>query len=130
MPANKTPAKNTKAKKTTARKATAKTSTAKNAANKKAIVKKAAAKKATRKAPARASGRSATPVRRTSASAVPARPGDHIVIDSPQVGSPAREGEILKVIHGELSVSYWVMWGDGHETLLSPIGGTARIVRT
>jgi hypothetical protein len=111
VPANKTPAKNTKAKKAI-------------------VVKKAAAKKATRKTPAKASGRSATPVRRTSGSAMPARPGDLIVIDSPQVGSPAREGEIVKVIHGELSVSYWVMWGDGHQTLISPAGGTARIVRT
>lgn len=130
MPANKTPAKNTKAKKTPARKATAKTSRAKNATDKKAIIKKAAAKKATGRTPARASGRSATPARPTSASAMPARPGDLIIIDSAQVGSPAREGEILKAIHGELSVSYWVMWGDGHETLISPVAGTARIVRT
>ncbi len=130
MPANKTPAKNPNGKKAAASKATAKTSAAKNAANKKATVKKAAEKKVARKAPPRVSGRSAAPVRRPSAGAMPARPGDLIVIDSPQVGSPAREGEILKVIHGELSVKYWVKWGDGHQTLISPVGGTARIVRT
>lgn len=120
MPASKTPAKNTRARKTAARRATAKTSTA----------KKATVKKATSKATGRAPGRSATPVTRTSASAMPARPGDLVIIDSPQVGSPAREGEILKVIHGELSVSYWVRWEDGHETLISPAAGTAHIVRT
>ena len=125
MPATKTPAKNTKAKKTTARRPTAKKQEKATA-----IVKKTTAKRATSRTRAKTSGRSATPVRRTSASAMPARPGDLIVIDSPQVGSPAREGEITKVVHGELSVSYWVRWGDGHETLISPVGGTARIVRT
>lgn len=59
-----------------------------------------------------------------------ARPGDLIVIDSPQVGSPAREGEIVKVIEGEISVSYQVRWGDGHETLITPAPGAARFVRT
>jgi hypothetical protein len=59
-----------------------------------------------------------------------ARPGDHIVIDSPQVGSPPREGEVLTVIVGEASVRYRVKWNDGHETLISPGAGVARIVRT
>lgn len=125
MPANKTPAKSPNTKRATASKAKSKTAAAKNAANKKATVKKVA-----RKAPARKSGRSAAPASRAPTSTMPGRRGDLIVIDSPQVGSPAREGEILKVIHGELSVSYWVMWGDGHQTLISPGGGTARIVRT
>lgn len=49
---------------------------------------------------------------------------------SAQVGSPSREGEILKVIEGETSVSYQVRWGDGHETLITPAPGAARIVRT
>jgi len=34
-----------------------------------------------------------------------ARPVGLIVIDSPQVGSPPREGEVLEVIHGDVSVS-------------------------
>ena len=59
-----------------------------------------------------------------------ARRGDHIIIDSPQVGSQPREGEVLKVIVGEVSVSYRVKWSDGHETLISPLAGVARIVRT
>jgi hypothetical protein len=60
---------------------------------------------------------------------MPAQPGDVIVIDSPQVGSLPREGEVLEVIQGEVSVSYRVQWADGHETLIAPLSGTARIVR-
>jgi hypothetical protein len=108
VPASKTTAKKTKtkktstAKKTPAPKATAKTSSAKGGR--------------TTKATTRASEK--------------ARPGDLIIIDSPQVGSPTREGEILKVTEGAFSVSYHVRWGDGRETTISPGGGTARIVRT
>jgi hypothetical protein len=108
------PAKKAKAKKSTAKKSTAKKSTAKKTTNSAAI---------------KASG-SATPVRRSSAPTSPARRGDLIVIDSAHVGSPAREGEILKVVRGELSVSYQVRWGDGHETFITPVAGAARIVRT
>ena len=64
-----------------------------------------------------------------SAGSMQARRGDHIVIDSPQVGSQPREGEVLKVIVGEVSVSYRVKWSDGHETLISPVAGVAHIVR-
>jgi hypothetical protein len=92
------------AKKVTAKKVTAKKPTAK-----KAMAKKAAAKKATTNR---------------------ARRGDLIVIDSVHVGSPAREGEILRVVVGELSVSYQVKWGDGHESFITPVAGTAHIVRT
>ncbi len=60
---------------------------------------------------------------------IPAEPGDLIVIDSPKVGSLPREGEVLEVIQGEVSVSYRVQWADGHQTLIGPTGGTARIVR-
>jgi hypothetical protein len=92
------------AKKVTAKKVTAKKPTAK-----KAMAKKAAAKKATTNR---------------------ARRGDLIVIDSVHVGSPAREGEILRVVVGELSVSYQVKWSDGHESFITPVAGTAHIVRT
>jgi hypothetical protein len=102
VPASKTTAKKTKAKKPPASKSTAKTSSAKGARSKKPAT--------------RASER--------------ARPGDLIIIDSAQVGSPPREGEILKVTEGAFSVSYQVRWGDGRETTISPGGGTARIVRT
>ncbi|MEO8424236.1 MAG: DUF1918 domain-containing protein [Actinomycetota bacterium] len=91
------------AKKGTDRKATKKTATAK---------KKATAKKTT-SAPR---------------PAMLARPGDLIVIDSSKVGSPPREGEVLEVIQGDVSVSYRVQWADGHQTLFAPILGSARIV--
>jgi hypothetical protein len=58
-----------------------------------------------------------------------AKPGDLIIIDSPQVGSPPREGEVLEVVRGEASVSYRVQWPDGHQSLIGPAGGSARIVR-
>ena len=88
---------------------------AKKASAKKASAKKTGVKKATA---------------RTSTGVIQARRGDLIIIDSAQVGSPPREGEVLKVIHGEVGVSYRVKWADGHETLISPVAGTARIVRT
>jgi hypothetical protein len=84
--------------------------------------KKAAAKKATAK---KATPRGRSPVL---SQAKPAKRGDLIVIDSAQVGSPAREGEILEVIQGEVIVSYWVKWTDGHQSLIGPTRGTARIV--
>jgi hypothetical protein len=109
-----------KAKRTQTKKATAKKATAK-----KAIVKKTASK-----ATLKTSGRSATPLSRSSSSATGAKRGDRIVIDSVHVGSPAREGEILKVVVGQLSVSYQVKWGDGHESFITPVAGTAHILRT
>ncbi len=82
---------------------------AKKTTGKKAPVKKASAKKITTRTMA-------------------ARPGDRIVIDSPQVGSQPREGEVLQVIQGEVSVSYQVRWADGHQTLITPMLGAAHIV--
>jgi len=110
------PAKKTVGTKAVPRKASVKKIAGTKAAPRKASVKKTAA-------------RAATPVRRTSTGAIRARRGDLIVIDSPQVGSPPREGEVLRVIHGEVSVSYRVKWADGHETLISPAAGTVTIVR-
>ena len=43
-------------------------------------------------------------------------------------GSPPREGEILEVIQGAVSVSYRVQWADGRQTLIAPSLGVARIV--
>ncbi len=60
---------------------------------------------------------------------MPAQPGDLIVIDLPQVGSLPREGEVLEVIQGQVSVSYRVRWADGHLSLIAPKSGTARILR-
>jgi hypothetical protein len=57
-----------------------------------------------------------------------AKRGDHIVLESQSVGTPTREGEILEVIAGEISVRYRVRWQDGHESVLTPSGGSARIL--
>jgi hypothetical protein len=100
------------------------------AKKKKATAKKKDTAKAEKKKK-KATAKKAAP--RASSSALsqhmPAEPGDRIVIDSSHVGSPAREGEVLEVIHGEVSVSYWVQWTDGHQTLIGPTSGAARIVR-
>jgi hypothetical protein len=143
MPARKTSVKKTAAK-TAARKAVPRKTSVKKTAARKASVKKAAARKASVKkavprktsvkktVPRKTSVKkaaAATPVGRTSTGAIRARRGDLIVIDSPQVGSPPREGEVLSVIRGEVSVSYRVRWADGHETLISPAAGTVTIAR-
>ena len=89
---------------------------------KKASTKKTKAKKSTtQKAPPRATSESGAKAE--------ARRGDLIVIPSQRVGSPPREGEVLRIIHGEVSVSYEVRWADGHETLLSPGVGNITIVQ-
>ncbi len=54
--------------------------------------------------------------------------GDRIVVESETVGTPTREGEILEVLQGEVGVRYRVRWVDGHETIFTPSGGSARIV--
>ena len=57
-----------------------------------------------------------------------AKVGDRIIVESESVGQPTREGEILEIIQGEVSASYRVRWQDGHETVFTPSGGSARIV--
>ena len=57
-----------------------------------------------------------------------AKAGDRIEVESETVGTPTREGEILEVLQGELSVRYRIRWVDGHESVLTPSGGTARII--
>lgn len=73
-------------------------------------VKKATAQKATAK----------------SATIMSAKRGDLIVIDSAEVGSPPREGEILEVIQGKVSVIYRIKRNDGRQTLITPALGAAR----
>jgi len=58
-----------------------------------------------------------------------AKPGDRIEIGSQNVGTPVREGEILEVIQGEVSVRYRIRWRDGHESVIAPSAGTASIIR-
>jgi hypothetical protein len=78
---------------------------------------------ATKKAPAK---KKATSAKKAAMPAAKTR--DVIVIDSSKVGSPAREGEVLEVIQGEARVSYRVQWPDGHQSVVSPALGSARIV--
>jgi hypothetical protein len=54
--------------------------------------------------------------------------GERIEVESEAVGQPTREGEILEVIQGEVGIRYRVRWSDGHESVFSPSGGSARIV--
>lgn len=56
-----------------------------------------------------------------------AKVGDRIIVESETVGTPTRMGEILEVIEGEAAIRFRVRWEDGHETVLSPSGGSARI---
>ncbi len=55
--------------------------------------------------------------------------GDRIVVESETVGQPTREGEILEVIEGEVGLRYRVRWDDGHESIFTPSGGSARVIR-
>jgi hypothetical protein len=57
-----------------------------------------------------------------------AKVGDRIEIESETVGTPTREGEILEVIQGALAIRYRIRWPDGHESVLSPSGGSVRII--
>jgi hypothetical protein len=56
------------------------------------------------------------------------KPGERIEVESEAVGQPTREGEILEVIQGEVGIRYRVRWSDGHESVFSPSGGSAKIV--
>ncbi|HYT30734.1 MAG TPA: DUF1918 domain-containing protein [Actinomycetota bacterium] len=56
-----------------------------------------------------------------------ARKGDLIFVSPARVGGPTREGEIIEVIEGDLRVRYRVRWNDGHESVLAPGAGAARI---
>jgi hypothetical protein len=59
--------------------------------------------------------------------AVEAKKGDRITVESQQVGTPNREGEILEVIEGAIRVAYRVRWADGHESVFTPSVGSATI---
>jgi hypothetical protein len=82
----------------------------------------------TKPAPKKTAGKPAAKKAMAPGTPTPARKGDLIVIDSSKVGSPAREGEVLEVIQGAISVSYRVQWPDGHQSLIAPGLGSARVV--
>ncbi len=58
------------------------------------------------------------------------KPGDRIFLESETVGQPAREGEILEVITSPEGghIRYRVRWQDGHESIITPAVGSARVV--
>jgi Domain of unknown function (DUF1918) len=58
------------------------------------------------------------------------KPGNRIVVEAERVGQAERTGEILEVVESDVSVRYRVRWSDGRETLLTPSGGSVRIVPT
>jgi Domain of unknown function (DUF1918) len=93
----------------------------KTAAKKKPAAKKEAAAKSTKKPAAKRS----TPKQKQPAQA---KRGDVIVIESEKVGSPPREGEVLEILQGQVSVSYRVRWQDGHESVIAPGAGNTSIV--
>jgi hypothetical protein len=93
---------------------------AKKSPAKRTVAKKSTAKKSTaKKLPAKE--------RETTAKRTTAKRGDVILIDSAHVGSPPREGKVLKIVRGELSVSYWVRWTDGHESFITPKAESVQI---
>jgi hypothetical protein len=57
-----------------------------------------------------------------------AKTGDRILVESEQVGQPAREGEVLEVIEGEVGVRYRVRWADGRESVFTPSGGSTQVL--
>lgn len=55
-----------------------------------------------------------------------AKAGDTIVVESERVAQPVRRGTIEEVLQAQ-PPRYRVRWEDGHESILSPSAGTARI---
>lgn len=53
--------------------------------------------------------------------------GDRMIVESEQVGRPAREGEILEVLGSGETIHYVVRWEDGHKTTFFPSLGSSVI---
>jgi hypothetical protein len=52
---------------------------------------------------------------------VHAKTGDRIVVESPHVGQPRRQGEVVEVMPGDGGDEHYrVRWDDGHETIYFP----------
>lgn len=56
-----------------------------------------------------------------------AKVGDKIVVDTSELGSPPRTGEVLEVLGEGDTAHYRVRWDDGHESVFYP-GSTAHAV--
>jgi hypothetical protein len=55
--------------------------------------------------------------------------GDEIEVDSEKTGTPPREGRVLEVIEAEWGTRYHILWHDGHDSTIHPMGGTLHIRR-
>jgi hypothetical protein len=55
-----------------------------------------------------------------------ARVGDGIIFESERVGQPPHSGTIEEVLR-EQPPRYRVRWQDGHESIVTPAAGAARI---
>jgi hypothetical protein len=53
-----------------------------------------------------------------------ARPGDRIILASPTIDGPVRDGEVLETRGDDGEPPYVVRWSDGHEGLLYPGPGS------
>jgi len=49
--------------------------------------------------------------------------GDHVVVESEQVGHPARGGVIKEVLGSEAHPRYRILWNDGRESIYTPAAG-------
>jgi hypothetical protein len=56
------------------------------------------------------------------------QPGDTIVIESERAAQPGRAGTIEEVLQAQ-PARFRVRWEDGHESIVSPAAGVARIER-
>jgi hypothetical protein len=56
------------------------------------------------------------------------QPGDTIVMESERAAQPARAGTIEEVLQVQ-PARFRVRWEDGHESIVSPAAGAARIER-
>ena len=56
------------------------------------------------------------------------RVGDTIVVESERAAQPARSGTIEEVLQAE-PPRFRVRWEDGHESIVTPAAGAARIER-
>ena len=54
------------------------------------------------------------------------QPGDTIVMESERAAQPARAGTIEEVLQSQ-PARFRIRWEDGHESIVSPAAGAARI---
>src|SRR5438045_1792135 len=65
-------------------------------------------------------------IQRTGAAGIPMRHA-FTAVRKESRGGPPGEGEIIEVLEADLRVQYRVRWTDGHQSLVAPGPGAARI---